>query len=429
MSSRNTIIIGLALVIASASLGVGGWMLGPINAQRADLQLTYNADVTKNLPATEAVLYTTLGSFRGLLANMLWMRATTLKENGQFYEAMELSDLVSRLQPRFPQVWIFNAWNMAYNISVATHTAQERWMWVQAGIELLRDRGIPLNPKSPGLYRQLSWIFLHKIGQYSDDMHWYYKQALALEWQELLGVPPTESTKATLAWFEPIGQMDQKYFASDELSTATQNQLRQWINSRADLKSMLVKLSQTEPVNFSRRAREAAAELTETDQAIAVRLRQLADENEARLARLRQSPVDRFETDYPQAAKQLEQLRNAGFELDDALMQRIGRAQLRLEYARQGYQVASAPGEEAGDKMLGEWLAADDPAVVKAREQQVLPFLRAMVLREHYHMSGSYMYQLMLGDWLHHAGDPPIPEGEHPYALPLDWRHPGAQAI
>lgn len=436
MSSRNTMIILLALVTAGASLGLGGALMEPINEQRADLQLTFNPQVTENLPATEAVLYTSLGCFRGLIANMLWMRANTLKENGQFYEAMELSDLISRLQPRFPQVWIFNSWNMAYNISVATHTARERWMWVNAGVELLRDRGIPMNPTSSGLHRQLSWIFLHKIGQYSDDMHWYYKQRLALEWQELLGVPPAGSTTAALAWFAPIAEMDQRYFAVDELTSRTQDQLRKWMNERADLKPMMSALSLSEPVNFSRRAREGAGELTEADQAIAASLRRMADENERRLALLRQPAVARFEADHPQAGPLLDALRAAGFELDDKLMQRLGRSRLRLDAMKLGYKVLSVPGEEKADEALGAWLNEGDaatpaPGTAKLRDEVVLPFLRAKVLREHYHMSGSYMYRLMLGDWLRRAGEEPATstEGEHPFALPLDWRHPASHGL
>ena len=43
------------------------------------------------------------------------------------------------------------------------------------GYELLRDQGIPLNPKSISLYRELGRIFQHKIGGVSDDAHEYYK--------------------------------------------------------------------------------------------------------------------------------------------------------------------------------------------------------------------------------------------------------------
>src|SRR5690606_16019333 len=101
---------------------------------------------------------------------------------------------ITTLQPRFPQVWAFHAWNMAYNISVTTHTPEERWSWVNNGIVLLRDQGIPLNPRAVRLYRELSWIFFHKIGQFSDDMQWYYKAQLAREWEEILGRYNTDDT-------------------------------------------------------------------------------------------------------------------------------------------------------------------------------------------------------------------------------------------
>jgi hypothetical protein len=83
---------------------------------------------------------------------------------------------------------------MAYNISVATHTADERWGWVNKGISLLRDKGIAYNPKAVPLYRELGWLYFHKIGQSLDDMHWYYKVRLALEWQEALGAPTEGAT-------------------------------------------------------------------------------------------------------------------------------------------------------------------------------------------------------------------------------------------
>src|SRR5690606_498510 len=73
-----------------------------------------------------------MGAFRGLFVNMLWLPANKLKEEGKFHEAMNLSATITRLQPHFPKVWSFHAWNMAYNISVKTNTADERWNWVNA---------------------------------------------------------------------------------------------------------------------------------------------------------------------------------------------------------------------------------------------------------------------------------------------------------
>ncbi len=136
-----------------------------------------------------------MGAFRGIFVNWLWIRANNLKEAGKYYEAIQLSDAITRLQPRFPRVWAFHAWNMAYNISVATQTPDERWGWVNAGIHLLREKGIPANPNDMVLHKELSWIFLHKIGGYTDDANQHYKRRLAQEWTIVLGPPPARDAK------------------------------------------------------------------------------------------------------------------------------------------------------------------------------------------------------------------------------------------
>lgn len=131
-----------------------------------------------------------MGAFRGVFVNFLWIRANELKEAGKYYEAIDLARTITRLQPRFPRVWAFHAWNLAYNISVATQTRQERWQWVQSGINLLRDEGIPANPADILLHKELAWIYLHKVQGYTDDAHKYYKRMHAREWTIVLGTPP-----------------------------------------------------------------------------------------------------------------------------------------------------------------------------------------------------------------------------------------------
>jgi hypothetical protein len=53
---------------------------------------------------------------------------------------------------------------------------QDRWRWVQRGIELLRDEGLRYNPNEVLMYRELAWIFQHKMGANMDDAHMVYKQ-------------------------------------------------------------------------------------------------------------------------------------------------------------------------------------------------------------------------------------------------------------
>ena len=101
------------------------------------------------------------------------LRAAMTRVIGKYIEANELAKVITQLQPRFPRVWVFHAWNMSYNISVATQTPQERWDWVNAGIKLLRDEGIPANPNDLLLHKELAWIFMHKIGGITDDANQY----------------------------------------------------------------------------------------------------------------------------------------------------------------------------------------------------------------------------------------------------------------
>ena len=204
MLNYDRIIQGFAIAIMVISLTGIAYFSPVLDAQRKAEKLvaTWGEVDEQALPPGVALSGAALGSFRGLLVDWLWYRAHTLKEAGKFYEANQLSKTITQLQPRFPDVWAFHAWNMAYNISVATHTADERWYWVSNGIELLRDQGIPLNNKTPALYKELAWIFSHKVGQTSDDMHWYYKRKIAEEWQKVLGTPTegqtTEQTAAAM---------------------------------------------------------------------------------------------------------------------------------------------------------------------------------------------------------------------------------------
>ncbi|NCX99330.1 MAG: hypothetical protein EBX35_12330, partial [Planctomycetia bacterium] len=103
------------------------------------------------------------------------------------FEAQTLAQWITSLQPHFTNVWGFQAINMAYNISVMAEDPFDRWGWVSRGIELLRTQGIPLNPNAPKLYEELGWILMDKVGGDRDREHWFLKQRLVSDMQEVLG--------------------------------------------------------------------------------------------------------------------------------------------------------------------------------------------------------------------------------------------------
>lgn len=192
--TRDARIQFVACVVLALGLTASGMMAPRLTASMGRHRLVYTDTAERGQPP-EVTLGIAMGAFRGLFVNYLWIRANDLKEAGKYYEAVQLSEAITKLQPRFPRVWIFHAWNMAYNISVTTQTSQERWQWVQAGIRLLRDKGIPANPNDMLMHKELAWIFQHKVGGYTDDANPYYKRKLAEEWTIVLGPPPPPDSK------------------------------------------------------------------------------------------------------------------------------------------------------------------------------------------------------------------------------------------
>jgi len=200
MKLKDWTIIFLCIVLGGALLTVASTRMDSIHTAREDMGLVANTSL-ENAPPSLAFATVAMGAFRGLIVDILWMRADKLKEEGKFFDAKQLAEWITTLQPRFAAVWDFQAWNMAYNISVAIPNTQpeERWRWVRNGYELLRDRAIELNPKSITLYRSLAWIFQHKIGGVTDDVHRYYKREIAISIRSVLGDDPSNEYFQSLA--------------------------------------------------------------------------------------------------------------------------------------------------------------------------------------------------------------------------------------
>ncbi len=184
MSSRVKKIILVAL--AGLLLVVSSRVQLALNTARAELGLT-RVEPLENAPPVLAFTTVALGGFRGLISNILWIRANELQEDDKFFEMAQLADWITKLEPHFVQVWLVQAWNMAYNISVKFKDYPDRWRWVERGISLLRDQGLVYNPNETLIYRELAWFFQHKMGQNLDDANMFYKQTWATQMSEIFG--------------------------------------------------------------------------------------------------------------------------------------------------------------------------------------------------------------------------------------------------
>ena len=159
-----------------------------LDNMRNELGINDSQDIEDKSPA---VVFTTiaLGSFRGFIANLLFLRSNRMQEERRYYELHQLAKWIRNLQPRYTKAIAFMAWNMAYNISVTFDTPEERWVWVSKGIDLYMD-AIKNHSSDPDLYWEFGWLFQHKMGMNLDDANRYYKQQWALKMLKLLKEKP-----------------------------------------------------------------------------------------------------------------------------------------------------------------------------------------------------------------------------------------------
>ncbi len=356
-------------MIVACFVGLTQLMYG-INVQRRELQLGADTQIDERVPPEYALL-AQLGSFRGVAVNVLWYQLEQQKQAGKFFEANQLSRLITKLQPRFPQVWGFMGWNMAYNISVKTSTPEERWDWVNKGIDLLRDEGIPNNPNAIRVYRELGWILFHKVGGSTDDMHHYYKAQLAKEWHPIVGNDIEQLTpEAYKKHWQQLGEITRNYFVGGQTGALV-----------------------GEPS-------------TET--------------------------LIRFRTDFPQTAPLVTELKSLGFDLSPATLKAWGTLQMFRDYypwptverlendvlpdasrrlipllkqiEAERTAILRAPSVEARDKAI-------KAAKLMPGVPPLLAFLRAQTLIEEYHMDPRFMVEL-----IERFG-------------PIDWRSAGGQSL
>ncbi len=145
-----------------------------------------DTDPVENAPPLVAFTTVALGCFRGLVADLLWLRSIKLQEQGKYFEMVQLASWICKLQPRFTGASVYLAWNMAYNISVTFADFSDRWRWVNNGLKLLRE-AVSYNPADPLVYREMGWIYLHKIGDVYDNANLYYKNEMAIEMTKVFG--------------------------------------------------------------------------------------------------------------------------------------------------------------------------------------------------------------------------------------------------
>jgi hypothetical protein len=112
------------------------------------------------------VRLSTIGS-RGAATCLVWTQALDAQKKNQWNELELYVRTMTKLQPHFITPWIFQSWNLAYNVSVESDRVNDKFFYIARGLELLAE-GERRNHDNPEMRWSVGFFLQHKIGQ-SDE--------------------------------------------------------------------------------------------------------------------------------------------------------------------------------------------------------------------------------------------------------------------
>ncbi len=159
LNFRKKLIYGLAIVFLFGTMyGYTSW-LGEVKKSR-DLGEAAIGQIDTGGFMMKLFL---LGGFRGIVADILWLRAEEHKRDHDWDRLKSTVDLITKLQPHFLSIWTFQGWNLAYNVSVEWDAPEDKYEWIKQGIKFVQE-GVRKNQHSPDLLWDTAWFYYHKIG-------------------------------------------------------------------------------------------------------------------------------------------------------------------------------------------------------------------------------------------------------------------------
>ncbi len=121
-----------------------------------------------------------LGSFRGVAANILWVKMHRLWDEGQASDlaltsgAEDVMRTVTLLDPHWLEPWTFAGWHYAYNLSYEAEAIKNyplQGELIERGINYLGE-GISYNAGTYELYFELAWTYFDKMKEYDEAAKW-----------------------------------------------------------------------------------------------------------------------------------------------------------------------------------------------------------------------------------------------------------------
>lgn len=162
LTARKIVYVALILLLFG---GAFLWRTYVVDAKANELALRETNRGEVDL--TSATLRLSLLGSRGLVTCYLWTSAMDQQKKNQWNELEKTVRILTKLQPHYITPWLFQSWNLAYNVSVESDRPTDKYYFVTRGIQLLAE-GERQNLNNPDLRHSIGLYLEHKVGK-SDE--------------------------------------------------------------------------------------------------------------------------------------------------------------------------------------------------------------------------------------------------------------------
>lgn len=125
-------------------------------------ELSLREENRGDLKLSRSVLRLTLTGVQGLATCALWNSAMDKQKKNQWNELEYRVRVLTNLQPHFITPWLFQSWNLAYNVSVESDRVKDKYFYISRGIGLLNE-GERQNNNNPDIRFSIGFYTQHKI--------------------------------------------------------------------------------------------------------------------------------------------------------------------------------------------------------------------------------------------------------------------------
>lgn len=180
---------------------VGDWLTSRTILEQASRDALDLREVDQGDAEVDAAFVRlSLTGSRGLAVTALWKLAQEQQKRNEFHKLERTISMVTRLQPNFTTPWLFQSWNISYNVSVENDRLTDMYYYIARGIELLA-KGERLNRDSPDMRYYIAFYYQNKFSVHD-------KVTTMRSLMQLSAIPPSERNP-DLFRDRTTGQMDE----------------------------------------------------------------------------------------------------------------------------------------------------------------------------------------------------------------------------